>query len=175
MNIRTTSAEPLGWERSWFWLALAVLCFHAAYTSIKHPAAGVFILGYALGLVQLTDQPNVRRAFYVGLATGFLCYATQMFFLWRIFSVAAVVLWLVLAFWIGLFTAIICGCIRRWGKAKAMWLIPIVWTGIEYFRSELYYLKFSWLNIGYAFPNYPILPLFGYGMYGIGFLSFAAA
>ena len=169
MNIRTTSAEPLGWERSWFWLALAVLCFHAAYTSIKHPAAGVFILGYALGLVQLTDQPNVRRAFYFGLATGFLCYAPQLFFFWRIFSVAAVVLWLVLAFWIGLFTAIICGCIRRWGKIKAMWLIPIAWTGIEYFRSELYYLKFSWLNIGYAWPDTFSLVR----MYGIGFLVFA--
>ncbi len=34
-----------------------------------------------------------------------------------------------------------------------MWLIPIIWTGLEYFRSELYYLKFSWLNIGYALPE----------------------
>lgn len=169
MNIRTTSAEPLGWKRSWFWLALAVLCFHAAYTSIKHPAAGLFILGYALGLVKLTDQPNVRRAFYFGLATGFLCYAPQLFFFWRIFSVAAIVLWLVLAFWIGLFTAIICGCIRRWGKVKAMWLIPIVWTGIEYFRSELYYLKFSWLNVGLALPGGSAL----FGMYGFGFFAFA--
>jgi apolipoprotein N-acyltransferase len=170
MNIQNTSAEPLGWKRSWLWLALAVLCFHAAYTSIKHPAAGLFILGYALGLVKLTDQPNVRRAFYFGLATGFLCYAPQLFFFWRIFSVAAVVLWLVLAFWIGLFTATICGCIRRWGKVKALWLIPIVWTGIEYFRSELYYLKFSWLNIGYALP--PVGSAL-FGMYGLGFFAFA--
>jgi len=167
MNIQKPSANPSGWGKSFLWLALAVACFHAAYTSIHFPAAGLFIFGYAYGLVRLTDQPSVRRAFYFGLATGFLCYAPQLFFFWRIFNAAAIVLWLVLAFWIGLFAAVVCGSIRRWGKVKAMWLIPIVWTGIEYFRSELYYLKFSWLNVGYA------LPIFG--MYGSGFFVFLAA
>lgn len=161
--------EPLGWKKSWLWLAVAVACFHAAYTSIQYPAAGLFIFGYALALVRLTDQPNVRRAFYFGLATGFLCYAPQLFFFFRIFNVAAVLLWLVLAFWVGLFTAIVCGGIRRWGKVKVAWLIPIVWTGVEYFRSELYYLKFSWMNVGYALPIGSAL----FGMYGIGLLAVA--
>ena len=88
---------------------------------------------------------------------------------------AAIVLWLVLAFWVGLFAAIICACLRRWGKNKALWLVPLVWTGIEYFRSELYYLKFSWLNVGGVFPNDQLMPLFCYGMYGVGFLIFALA
>jgi apolipoprotein N-acyltransferase len=171
MNIQKPSANPCGWGESFLWLALAVACFHAAYTSIYFPAAGLLIFGYAYGLVRMTDQPTVRRAFYFGLATGFLCYAPQLFFFWQIFSVAAIVLWLVLAFWIGLFAAIVCGSIRRWGKVKAAWLIPIIWTGVEYFRSELYYLKFSWLNVGYAFHD----PLGVIGMYGIGFLFFAIA
>jgi apolipoprotein N-acyltransferase len=175
MNTLKTLAEPLGWKKSFLWLALAVACFHAAYTSIHYPAAGLLIFGYAFGLVKLTDQPNVRRAFYFGLAAGFLSYAPQLFFFWRIFSVAAVVLWLVLAFWVGLFAAIVCGSHRRWGKVKTAWLIPIVWTGIEYFRSELYYLRFSWLNVGYVLPNYPLAPFLGYGMYAGGFLIFAAA
>jgi len=171
MNIQNPSANPLGWKKSFLWMALAVACFHLAYTSIKFPALGLFIFGYAYFLVRLTDQPNVRRAFYFGLATGFLCAAPQLFFFWNIFGPAAIVLWIVFAFWIGLFTAIICGSIRRWGKVKAMWLIPIVWTGIEYFRSELYYLKFSWLNIGYALiPDYHFI---GIGMYAAGFLTFA--
>jgi len=80
------------------------------------------------------------------------------------------VLWLVLAFWIGLFTAIVCGCFRRWGKAKVWWLTPIVWTGVEYFRSELYYLKFSWLNIGYALPiEFSGIGTYRIGMYAAGF------
>ncbi|HVU07899.1 MAG TPA: nitrilase-related carbon-nitrogen hydrolase [Verrucomicrobiae bacterium] len=148
---------------------LAVVCFHLAYTSIKFPALGLFIFGYAYFLVQLTHQPTIRRAFYFGLATGFLCDAPQLFFFWKIFSVAAIVLWLIAGFWIGLFTAISCGCILRWGKAKTMWLIPIIWTGLEYFRSELYYLKFSWLNVGYALPIGSAI----FGMYGVGFFVFA--
>ena len=136
MNIQTPSAEPLGWKKSFLWLALAVACFHAAYTSLKYPAAGLLILGYAYGLVRLTDQPNVRRAFYFGLVTGYLCYAPQTLFMWRIFGPLAIVLWLVLAFWLGLFTAIACGAIRRWGKVKAAWLIPVVWTGAESPRDQ---------------------------------------
>jgi len=168
MNIQNPSAKPLGWGKSVLWLALAVACFHAAYTSIKFPAAGLLIFGYAYFLLRLTDQPSVRRAFYFGLTTGFLCYAPQLFFFWRIFSVAAVVLWLVLAFWVGLFAAIVCGSFRRWGKVKTAWLIPIIWTGSEYFRSELYYLKFSWLNVGYISKIGSGL----FGMYGFGFFVF---
>src|ERR1700679_3343276 len=165
-----------GWAKSFLWLALAVACFHAAYyASGKFPAAGLLIIGYAFGLVQLASQPSVRRAFYFGFTAGFLCAAPQLYFFWKIFSVAAIVLWIVFAFWIGLFTAIVCGCLRRWGKARAMWLIPLIWTGLEYFRSELYYLKFSWLNIGYVFPNFPIAPYLYFGMYGVGFLIFATA
>jgi apolipoprotein N-acyltransferase len=145
-------------------------CFHAAYTSPKYPAAGLLIFGYAFALVQLTSQRTVRRAFYFGLAVGFLCYAPQLWFFLKIFNVAAVVLWLVLAFWVGLFGAIVCGGIRRWGRSTAAWLIPIVWTGVEYFRSELYYLKFSWLNLGYAVPS--PYGFCGMGMYGCGFLIF---
>jgi apolipoprotein N-acyltransferase len=169
MNFQKPSAEPLGWRKSFLWLAVAAACFHAAYTSIHFPAAGLLIFGYAYGLVKLTEQPTVRRAFYFGLATGFLCCAPQLFFFWNIFSAAAIVLWLVLAFWVGLFAAIVCGSVRRWGKVKTAWLIPVVWTGVEYFRSELYYLKFSWLNIGYVFPPGD----FFFGMYGFGFLIFA--
>ena len=169
MHVANSTAATLGWKKSFLWLALAVACFHAAYTSIHHPAAGLLIFGYAFGLVKLTDQPNVRRAFYFGLSTGFLCYAPQLFFFFRIFNVAAIVLWLVLAFWVGLFAAIVCGSAQRWGKVKTAWLIPIIWMGIEYFRSELYFLKFSWMNVGYISSVGSYL----FGMYGFGFFVFA--
>jgi hypothetical protein len=103
------STEPLRWKKSFLWLTLVVACFHLAYTSLKLPAAGLFIFGYAFGLVQLTNQPTVRRAFYFGLVTAYLCYAPQLLFMWSIFGPFAIVLWLVLAFWVGLFAAIVCG------------------------------------------------------------------
>jgi apolipoprotein N-acyltransferase len=174
-DIQKTS-ETLTLRKSILYVTIAVLCFHAAYSSLKFPAAGLFIFGYAYGLVKLCEQSSVRRAFYFGLATGYLCYAPQTFFMWNIFGPLAPILWLVLAFWVGLFTAMACGCIRRWGKVKAMWLIPILWTGIEYFRSELYYLKFSWLNVGYALPVQASgFGVYHIGMYGVGFLIFCFA
>ena len=153
------------WKKSFLRLVMAVSCFHGAYASVRYPALGLLIFGYAYFLVRLTDQPTVKRAFYFGLAAGFLCAAPQLFFFWTIFGPAAIVLWLVFGFWTALFAAMACGSLHRW-KMKAMWLIPILWTGVEYFRSELYYLKFSWLNIGYAL-QFPIA-----GMYGIGFFLF---
>jgi len=166
--------QPLTWTKSFLWLAVAVGCFHAAYTSIHVPGAGFMIIGYAFALVQLTNQPTVRRAFYFGLAAGFFSYGPQLWFFYKIFSMAAVVLWLILAFWVGLFSAIIHVATRRWGRARAAWLIPIVWTGLEYFRSELYYLKFSWLNIGYALPPYMSGPgTCRIGMYALGFAVMA--
>jgi apolipoprotein N-acyltransferase len=166
-----TSKSP-DWKKSLLWVVLAAGCFQAAYSSLKYPAAGLFIFGYAYFLVRLTEQPNVRRAFYFGLATGYLSYAPQLFFMWNIFGPFAVLLWFVLAFWVGLFTAIICGAAKRWGRVRAAWLIPVVWTGLEYFRSELYYLKFSWMNVGYAFTGFDLFPKLIFGMYGIGFLVF---
>jgi apolipoprotein N-acyltransferase len=176
MKTLESLAGPAGWNKSLLRLALAVVCFHIAYAFIKIPTASLFIFGYAYFLVQLADQTTVRRAFYFGLTTGFACAAGQAFFFWKIFSAAAIVLWLVFGFWIGLFTAICCGCIRRWGKAKAVWLIPFIWTGTEYFRSELYYLRFSWLNVGYVFSNWPNITFFHLdGMYGMGFVIFVCA
>ena len=173
MNNLKPSTQPPSWMKSFLWLAFAVVCFHLAYASTRFPAAGLLILGYAFALVQLADQPTVRRAFYFGLATGYLCYAPQLFFFWHIFGPAAIALWTVIAFWVGLFAAMVCGGIRRWGSARALWLVPMVWTGLEYFRSELYYLKFTWLNIGYAMPaGFSFL---GGGMYGVGFLVFTTA
>ena len=153
----------------------AVVCFQLAYTPLQHPAFGFFIFGYAICLTQLTHQKTVRRAFYYGLATGFLCVAPQLTCFWKIFNVGAVALWNVLAFWIALFSATVCACNRRWGRARAMWLVPFIWTGLEYFRSELYYLKFSWMNVGYAFPRFELIPFDIFGMYGVGFLAFSLA
>jgi apolipoprotein N-acyltransferase len=65
--------------------------------------------------------------------------------------------------------------IVRLGLNRAALLTPFFWTGLEYFRSELYYLKFSWLNVGYAFSESPLVPWNYLGVFGIGFLTAAFA
>ena len=171
MNFQPAAPRALTGKQSLFRLLLAVACFQAAYTCLRFPAAGLFIIGYAFALVRLTNQPTPRRAFYFGLAAGFFSYAPQFFFFWNIFQFAAIVLWIILAFWVALFALLANRCAYRWGPGKAAWLIPVLWTGLEYFRSEIYYLKFSWGNLGYALPpgaNF-------LGMYGTGFVTFLAA
>ena len=132
------------------WVLVAVGAFHAAYASANGSA---LIVLYLFALLQLAQADRWRKAFYPGLAVGLLIAAARLAFFWRIFSGGALALWMIYALWTGLFVALARLCL---GRARWGWvLIPFVWTGLEYFRSELYYLRFSWLNIGYAFAGAP--------------------
>ena len=151
-----------------FWITVAAGAFHAAYTSAS---TSFLIVVYLFALLQLARAPTWRKAFYPGLAVGMMIAGGRLGFFWSIFSGGAVGLWLVYAFWIGLFVAlarlILCRLGPKWGSL----LIPFLWAGLEYFRSELYYLRFSWLSPGYAFAHAPwATPLHWTGMYGVGFL-----
>jgi apolipoprotein N-acyltransferase len=153
------------------WVLVAVGAFHAAYASVY--CSGLMVL-YLFALLQLAQADRWRKAFYSGLAVGLLIAAVRLAFFWRLFFGGALALWLVYAFWIGLFVALARLCLR--GHKWAWLLVPFVWTGLEYFRSELYYLRFSWLNVGYALAGAPwqaVLKLTG--MYGVGFVLMAIA
>jgi apolipoprotein N-acyltransferase len=144
----------------------AVLSFYLAYSS---RFLSVLIVGYLFCLLQLVRLRSGRAAFYIGLAAGFLSAAPQLYCFWTIFGPTAIVLWLILAFWVALFVALVRLCRLRL-PLWAPFLVPLIWTGLEFFRSELYYLRFSWLNVGYAFAGALPSPIFhGLGMYGLGF------
>jgi len=152
--------------------ALAVATFQLAYS---FPACSFLIAVYLWSLFQLTRLKTPRQASCFGLLVGMLAYGPQLNFFWTIFGPAAVTLWIVLAFWILMFLILGRSCRVHFGKLQATLLIPFLWTGLEYFRSELYYLRFSWLNAGYVFSNnLTWLPLNVIGMYGMGFLLMAA-
>ena len=164
--------SPLTLPKGFLWAAGAITCFHLAYSS---SFLSYLILGYLFCLVQLARLPTTRQAFYFGLATGLLVAGPQLYCFWVIFKTGAIALWFVVAFWTALFVALAQVCLKRFGLLRAAMAIPLVWTGLEYFRSELYYLRFSWLNTGYAFSGGPLSPLFHWiGMYGMGFAGMAA-
>jgi apolipoprotein N-acyltransferase len=167
--------SPLRWPRALFVMSGAVLCFHLGYALSDFYPLRLFIFGYLVFLVQLARLKTTRQSFYVGLLTGLLCAAPELSFFWRIFGPAAIPLWLVLAFWTALFVALIHGTLVRFGAKKTALLIPFVWSGVEYFRSELYYLKFSWLNTSYLFADWQLFPIHFLGMYGVGFVLAAFA
>jgi apolipoprotein N-acyltransferase len=163
---------PCSLRKGLLYAAGAVVSFYLAYAS---PYLGVLTVSYLVCLLQLSGLPTVRQAFYTALVTGFLAVAPQLRCFWDIFGPGAIVLWLVLAFWTALFVSLVRVCrlrLPRWAPI----LVPVLWTGLEYFRSEWYYLRFSWLNIGYAFAGHLPASLFGWlGMYGIGFMAAAVA
>ncbi len=163
-----TLLPPLtAWKTALF-IAGAAGCFHAAYLL---PYGGVLILGYVACLTQLVRLATPRFAFYAALLTGLLCVAPQSMFFYGIFGPFGVVLWTVLAFWTALYVALAHGIFRRLSGPPAALLAATVWMGLEYFRGEVYYLRFSWLNVGYALSGSWAAPLFHLlGMYGLGFL-----
>src|SRR5579872_2790131 len=149
----------------------AVVSFQLAYA---FSACSFLIVAYLACLLNLARLKTGRLAFYFGVAIGVLTCAPQLAFFWKLFGAAAIVLWLVPAVWIGLFLVLARLCLARLGRIRALLLIPFLWIGLEYFRSELYYLRFTWLNAGFAFShNLSWLPLRQLGVYGMGFLLMA--
>jgi apolipoprotein N-acyltransferase len=161
------------WRGVLVWTGVAAGAFHAAYAL---PQTGLLTIVYLFALLQLARAKTWRQACYSGLAVGLLIAIGRLWFFARVFSLGAVALWYVYAFWIGLFVGLARQCLRRFPSVLAWAAIPFVWLGLEYFRSELYYLRFSWLNAGYAFAGAPgSIPLKHLGMYGTGFFLMCIA
>jgi apolipoprotein N-acyltransferase len=131
------------------------------------------MVGFLYCLFSLAKFGTTRQAFYFGLIIGMLIYPPQLWCFYTIFKTAAIPLWAIFAFWLALFLLLAQLCFSNFKPIIAAILIPFLWTGLEYFRSELYYLRFSWLNVGYAFSDWQLLPFYILGVYGVGFLCAA--
>jgi apolipoprotein N-acyltransferase len=111
-----------------------------------------------------------RQAFYGGVALGVLIYAPPLCFFWSIFGPVAILLWLVAGFPIGVFLLLLRMAHRRLGSNCAVLLTPMLWTGVEYFRSEVWQLRFAWLLPGQTVAFVPGVRLAAIGVYGLGFV-----
>jgi apolipoprotein N-acyltransferase len=166
-NNNLTTRAALGFS------VLAVMSFHLAYLV---PNCGILFVLFFYCLFHLANVPTCLKAFYIGLAIGLAIYAPQLSFFWNLFKIAAIPLWAVLSLWLSLFLLLGRACLARFGLVGWACAAPFVWLGLEYFRSELYYLRFSWSNAGYAFSNsYALHYAACYGVYGIGFVLMAIA
>jgi apolipoprotein N-acyltransferase len=166
-------SRPLAISTALFLALAAVVSFHLAYL---FDACNLLIGVFLYCLFRLAGLSSLRLAFYFGFGIGLAVYSPHLAFFWGIFGNGAIALWCVLSFWLGLFVLIGRTCQFRLGPIAWAGAAPFVWTGLEYFRSELYYLRFSWLNAGYVFSRSADLHFIAaYGTYGIGFLLMALA
>jgi apolipoprotein N-acyltransferase len=148
----SNTCEELSWKQTILYSLGAIVSFHLAYSFAQ---CSFLIAVYLFCLFRLTNLNSPRKAFYIGLAIGIAIYAPQLAFFWNLFQGAAIALWLVLAFWIGLFLLLSQQAQKKLNPKNFVFLVPFLWLGLEYFRSELYYLRFTWMNAGYVFSDSP--------------------
>lgn len=155
------------------WAALAVVvaavtCYHVAWA---RPSWGWLAFGTAAGFFALRRLRSPRQAFYFGLLAGLGIFAPRTTFLWRIFGPATLALWAVMAFWHGLFACGLQAAGRGAGERWAWLAAGFFWCGLEYFRSEVFLLRFSWFPLGAALAENAPQAFRAAGVYGVGFAT----
>lgn len=154
-------------------IALAAGGYGLAFGTRFGAAAILLAIPSVLALARVRTP---RQAFYAGMAAGLAMYGPHLAFFWEIFGPAAMALWLVAGLPIAAIVLLLHLAQKRLGATWTLWLAPVLWTGVEYFRSECYSLKFAWLLPGQAIAFLPGVRLERIGVYGLGYLcAFAAA
>ncbi len=170
MNVPDSTTNPARLKATGAALitAGAVASFHLAFMV---PALCWLVLAYLGCLFTLRRLATARQAFYVGLVIGLGVFVPQMGFLWTIFRAAAIPLWLILALFHAAFLLLLNRVEFRLGTKWAVVLAPVLWCGIEYFRSEVWWLRFAWFTPAGCLPLWiSQANLFWFGCYGTGLL-----
>ena len=114
-----------------------------------------------------------RQAPALGLLLGgVFCYGT-LHWLCNIFGATALPLIAILSMFYFLYAYALGFLLSRWEHKLALPIsAPVLWVAVEYFRAEGWWLKFSWMSLGYSQHNFlPTLQLASiFGQYGISFL-----
>ena len=145
----------------------AVGCYHLAM--LYQSAAGWFVLAYLFLLWQLRRARTARASFYLGWIAGMGIMIPHTWFLLGIFHEPAVLLWMLMSVWLGLMVSLWQACAARWSGRIMLLVAPCIMLGVEYFRSEVWALKFAWLTAGFALPAVEWGAAFhALGVYGLG-------
>ena len=132
-----------------------------------------FLPLFFYALLRQSEVKQVNHAFYLGLLNGLLIYSIHLRFFKNIFPDSAFVLWTIISFWIGLFL-LGAHLLKKYLPANlAAGAIPLLFFSLEFVRSELYILKFSWGSIGFhTYQNPASMAIQWSGLYGFGFIIF---
>jgi len=110
-----------------------------------------------------------RHAFYYGFLQGIITYGLSLYWFTNIFQTGAIGLYAILSSFIGVFClllSITSGKIQK-PVLKALFA-AVCWTSIEFFRSELFWLRFTWITPGIALGPTWLSPFVG--VYGSTFI-----
>ena len=157
-------------------MRLALVFLSAVLLPLCFPPLGwwplVLLVFPCLFLASTNTSPG--RAYHLGLLHGIIGYGITLHWFFHIFSVAAIALFVIMGF----FTAVFCLLFNFFEKRVKspllnMLLAATLWTGIEFFRSELFFLRFPWITPGSSLGPTVLSPVLG--VYGMSFLVVAAS
>ena len=122
-------------------------------------------------LVALAEaKPTTTRA--LGFLLGCVFYGATLHWLFRIFGMAAVSLIAILGATVWAFGVVYSLAETRFGTRFAMLLAPVLWVGVDLFRSELWFFEFSWMQLGFSQVRAPVVlqSVGTIGVYGLTLL-----
>ena len=148
------------------YFALAAISFQLCYLG-----GTLFFPVYFFALWQLTKMKSISKAFLTGMLLSFCLYIYHLQFFISIFKQFSYSLFCILGFWLAIFIAISCWLRKCYSEKSLALLIPLLYFTLEFTRSELYPLKFSWLIPGLAFADSSFFAGLGLlGVFGISLL-----
>ena len=139
-----------------------------------------FLIWFALtpliySIIILSNKKESSKIIYqksqlIGLLFGIVFYFGTLYWIYNIFNVFGILLLLILCVFPCIFSFILCYLnLKIKSKYVILFLPFIIWTSIEYFRSEAWNLKFTWMGLGYSQHNF--LPILQFaqvlGIYGL--------
>ena len=144
---------------------LQALCFPPVGMAFLLPLCVAAFLVLLSGL-------DIKWAFRLGLLYGLAWSICDLFWFTNIFGAAAISLWVIIAFFPGFFAGLFVWLRKRLPQIPFCLLAALLWTGVEYYRSEPFVLNFGWLGLSYAVVNDHLLARFAscIGCYGVTFL-----
>ena len=157
---------PSGWKLLFAAIVGGMLaaCFPPIGMSVLLPVCVAAFLWLLRGVTR-------REAFYLGFVFGLVWFCADLYWFSRLFGMAVVSLCALLALFPACFAVAYVWLRERLPRFPVWLLAPLLWTGIEYYRSELFVLNFGWLGLGYGVVNMPLLAACAswFGCYGLTF------
>ncbi|MFK7911258.1 MAG: apolipoprotein N-acyltransferase, partial [Akkermansiaceae bacterium] len=156
------------------WQRIALVILSAGLGILVFPPIGLWwlaVVAWVPLLLALADA-KPSHALYLGLLHGLVFYGVTMSWLLDVFADHPE-MFVPLISVMSLFTAVFArGCAVACARYRAGWTVVVFaavwWLACEFFRSEIFYLKFPWMTPGLGLGPTWISPLLGVS--GAGFL-----
>ncbi|OGR76344.1 MAG: hypothetical protein A2X32_00520 [Elusimicrobia bacterium GWC2_64_44] len=132
----------------------------------------------------VTRSPGPKAAFGLGAAAGMVFYSASLSWMAAVVHYLALPFWALFALWLALHAALLRALLtlaERKGLTAGralLWAVTagLGWAGLEYFRSEIWWLECPWLGLGYSQTYVPVFfqSLSVWGVYGLSAFMAAA-